>query len=278
VTATVETPRSWYTDRNAARVFLGVPSSITVKDAQIDKFIARASKRIEKFTGRRFIPWTGVKEFDYQGTKELIFGDDLVSASSVAHGDGTDTIDPTDYFLYPLNAADDNKPYLTLQVLTTDDFIIYDDTRQSAIQITGKWGYCEITKNSTSLLSAAISSTTAITVGVDDGTDFSIGQVIKVDDEQMFITNISTNDLTVSRGLNGTTAATHVNDSIVYILKAPEDIQMACEILVARWLHRADASWADRIGTGDTSKTYKQGMPLEGFELLKPYRRMAGIV
>ena len=274
--ATTETPRSWYTDRAIARSFLGIESTITTKDAQIDRFIARASKRIETYTGRRFMPWTGTKEFDYQGPGKLILGDDLVSsAPTITHNDGNNTVASGDYFLYPLNAVDDNKPYLYLELLLTDDYMTYQDTRQSAITIDGKWGYCEIAKNSTSLLTAQIDAAVT-TVGVDAGTDFSIGQVIKIDDEQMFITNISTNDLTVSRALNGTTAAIHINDSIVYILKAPEDIQMACEILVARWFHRADASWADRVGSGETSRTYRPGMPKGVIEILKPFRRMVG--
>lgn len=54
-------------------------------------------------------------------------------------------------------------------------------------------------------------------VDVDDGTDFSIGDVIKVDDEQMDVTNIAANTLTVTRGVNGTTAATHVDNTPVYV-------------------------------------------------------------
>ena len=70
--------------------------------------------------------------------------------------------------------------------------------------------------DSTSDLNGAISSTSATSVVVDDGTDFEVGQNIKVDSEEMTITAISTHTLTVVRGVNGTTAATHSDNVSVY--------------------------------------------------------------
>ena len=70
--------------------------------------------------------------------------------------------------------------------------------------------------DSTSDLNGAISSTSATSVVVDDGTDFEVGQNIKVDSEEMTITAISTHTLTVVRGANGTTAAPHSDNVSVY--------------------------------------------------------------
>jgi len=50
-------------------------------------------------------------------------------------------------------------------------------------------------------------SETAVTV--TDGTKFAAGQVIQIDSERMYVSSISTNDLTVTRGYQGTTAAIH---------------------------------------------------------------------
>jgi hypothetical protein len=63
------------------------------------------------------------------------------------------------------------------------------------------------------LLSAAISSTSATSISVDEGGQFSINEMIQIDDEIMLITDINTNTLTVTRGYRDTTAATHVDDS-----------------------------------------------------------------
>lgn len=65
--------------------------------------------------------------------------------------------------------------------------------------------------NSTSLLNEALDNSET-GINVDDGADFEVGQNIKVDSEEMTITDISSNTLTVIRSVNGTSAATH-NDN-----------------------------------------------------------------
>jgi len=70
--------------------------------------------------------------------------------------------------------------------------------------------------DSTSDLAAAISSTSATYISVDDGTDFEVNQNIKVGSEEMTIANISSNTLTVVRDVNGTTAATHSDNANVF--------------------------------------------------------------
>ncbi len=63
--------------------------------------------------------------------------------------------------------------------------------------------------DSTSELATAVNSTTTKTIPVDDGGDFVVGQNIKLGTEEMHIESISSNNLTVVRGVNETTAATH---------------------------------------------------------------------
>jgi hypothetical protein len=82
---------------------------------------------------------------------------------------------------------------------------------------------------------------TKITVPVDDGTQFSIGQTIMIGSEQMLITDISTNDLTVTRELNGTTGVAHADNSDVFILRWPASIERAVLIQTSRiWTRAAD--------------------------------------
>merc|ERR1711959_125835 len=52
-------------------------------------------------------------------------------------------------------------------------------------------------------------SASATTLAVADGTKFAAGDVIQVEDELMLVTATSSNDLTVTRGHAGTTAAAH---------------------------------------------------------------------
>jgi len=58
-------------------------------------------------------------------------------------------------------------------------------------------------------------------IDVDDGTDFQINDIIKIDNEKMLVTNISSNTLTVERGYLGTTAVdTHEDGDDVYIVNS----------------------------------------------------------
>jgi hypothetical protein len=54
------------------------------------------------------------------------------------------------------------------------------------------------------------------TLTVDDGTNISVNDMIKLDSEIMLVTAKSTNDLTVTRGYRDTTAAAHDNNTKVY--------------------------------------------------------------
>lgn len=72
---------------------------------------------------------------------------------------------------------------------------------------------------SNTTLSAAISNTIGTSITVTNAVNLGGAgtyYVIQVDDEQMLVTARSTNTLTVTRGFNGTTAATHSNGATVY--------------------------------------------------------------
>ena len=58
-------------------------------------------------------------------------------------------------------------------------------------------------------------------VDVSDASQVSAGQIIKIDDEEMEISSISSNTLTVVRGVNHTTAASHTNGTDVYEMADP---------------------------------------------------------
>src|SRR3990167_10791834 len=81
-----------------------------------------------------------------------------------------------------------------------------------------KWIY--VSTQPTKVLSGAVLAealdTSETGVDVDDGTKFNVGDGIQVDSEIMLVTAINTNTLTVTRAIQGTTAATHDDAEIVY--------------------------------------------------------------
>ena len=54
-------------------------------------------------------------------------------------------------------------------------------------------------------------------IDVTDGSQFSYGDIIKIDDEKMLVINISSNTITVERGFLDTTTATHSTATDIYI-------------------------------------------------------------
>ena len=72
-----------------------------------------------------------------------------------------------------------------------------------------------VSTNMTALNDADHINTTDTAVVVDDASDLQVGQIITLDSEDMKITDINTNTLTVTRAQNGTTAASHNDNTVV---------------------------------------------------------------
>ena len=82
----------------------------------------------------------------------------------------------------------------------------------------------------------------------------------------MLITNISANNLTVARAINGTTAVAHTDNSDVYILRWLASIERAVLIQTAQiWIRAADFEPFFVDADVDTDVRI----------LLEPYRKLA---
>ena len=76
--------------------------------------------------------------------------------------------------------------------------------------------------DSTSLAAEAIDASET-GIDVDDGTDFSAGDVLLVDAELMYVSSIGSNTLTVIRAYGTSTAATHADDTIIWKVGTPSN-------------------------------------------------------
>lgn len=106
------------------------------------------------------------------------------------------------------------------------------------VQITGIWGYKERYAAegwlAYDILQADVNaSVTTLTVADADGADpfgftprFSIGQLIQLDSEWLQISAVDTtlNTLTVKRGVQGSTAAAHLQNAVVSAFQVEDDI------------------------------------------------------
>lgn len=171
-----------------------VKSALDVKETarnnrQIDRLIDFASRSIEGLCHRKFYPELDTRYFawpdDQMGRSYRLWlnKDELISVTSVTAG-GT-TIASTDYFLEPVNSG---PPYTRLEIdLSSSAYFDVGDTHQRNIAITGTFGYRDDSESAGTLAEVLDSSETS--VDVSDASLIGVGDVIKIDDERMIVTN-----------------------------------------------------------------------------------------
>jgi hypothetical protein len=145
-----------------------------------------------------------------------------------------------------------------------------------AISINGVWGFHQSYTNAWaagSTLSSAITTTTATSAAVTSGTLFTAGQVVRIENELLLVTAVSSNTLTVIRGWNGSTAATHSNGTALTIWKPQADIARACLQQASRLYRRQEAVFGT-IGGGEMGAQSVEIPTLDPdvVAILAPYR------
>jgi hypothetical protein len=179
--------------------------NVTDDDRIIDD-IEWASARLERETGHRFEPYVKTYYYDATRSNELMLTRPLLSMSGVILGDTT-ALTANDYLLTPRGET----PYWSLSALNGYSWATYTDSPRDATGLTGVWGYHglydEAWVDATTLTDALDNSAT--TFAVADVGGLAVEQLIRVDDEFMRVTAINGLNLTVKRGINGSTKAAH---------------------------------------------------------------------
>ena len=175
----------------------------------------------------------------------------LISVTSVTSYKQTDRSESetltegynNDYWLEPYNT--NPKTRLKLNEDSEKSF----HAGQQTLAIAGTWGYSDdlSTEKTTT---GAITTTSVVSWGVNDASGLSVAQTIKVGNEQMYITGISSNTLTVERGVNGTTATTHSAGTSVFVYEYSPIIVQACLDLGKVFFRDRDMGNTLTIGSG----------------------------
>jgi hypothetical protein len=272
-----------YADSYDFRAYMSGTDHVTDWDsdeAPIVRVLGSASKRIDSYLGRSFGIRTETHTYDIgrgalrndrtfrgygneindypdywssklSGAGILLLGDWLATATTVtAYGQTARTTSTVltegignDFLLEPYNRSP--KTLMKLEEDTTDS--LYGG--QQTLTILGEWGW-QTDKISLSTIDA-IGSTTTAAVSVTSGAGTYVGDTIIIDTEQLYVSAVSGNNLTVIRGVNGTTAATHSNGVTYYKWKYADDVtQAALDIARTYWRSR-DAGLTTIIGTGE---------------------------
>lgn len=225
-------------------------ASTTTADATLLNYLRIVSRRIDTlFQATRpfFAPYIMSRAFpvrqDTVNTWEntLRLRDNLLALTSISVS-GTALTVGTQAETWPTLASPARSLRLMDYSNTWSDFCdTTDPTRPLFATVAGVWGYHSDYTNAwlaVTTLSAAVVSTTAtsITVTDVDGTDaygrtpwISAGALLQIDTEWMEVvsTSTTTNVCTVRRGVNGSTAATHLINAPVSVWQVEETIRRA---------------------------------------------------
>jgi hypothetical protein len=274
-----------YADTNLFREYLAGSGHVSdwTEDASVIRILLEAvSQRINQFVGNRsFGPSTATNSYDIgigalrtdaiertgneiarpdywankaSGAGRIPLDNWLISPTTVtAYNDtartGSETLTEgtsNDFLLEPYNRAP--KILLKLSEDTTKSF----SGGQQTLTILGSWGWQDQKSPALSTFDA-IGSTTTTSLSVSSGASTYAGYTILIDTEQMYVESVSSNTLTVRRGINGTTAATHSGGTSYYKYQYPSDVVEVClEIARNRWRSR-DAGTVQLMGTGEQS-------------------------
>ena len=251
----------------------------TTDDKIMRNTIDAASRMVDRYTGRSFYVQSATKYFDGAGARLWI--DDLLSINASGlktdeDGDATyeNTFATTDYILYDLN----KYPKTYIEISNNSNYGGFASGVKKGVQIAGVWGYGDGISATPYLIDTTTNEsldTSEVGVDVSAVTNLSAGQTILVESEQMYIESITTTTLTVIRGVNGTTAATHDTAKAIYIYQYPFDVWQACLDLSSAIYQNRNKKGIQSESLGDYSYTIAQGQANSILsETISNYRKM----
>ncbi|RMF81959.1 MAG: hypothetical protein D6737_03395 [Chloroflexi bacterium] len=226
---------------------LGLASSDTADDDRLRVALEAATAHIERIAGRTFVPRVATLEHTVLDANELVLDDDLLDLTSLTNGDGS-SINLSDVIRFP----NGNESSGILR-LTGNSVFVWQTTPLHAIQVTGVWGWHDrwsqawrgsgdtVQDNPLSMTATTLTVTDADGLDADGATPrFQVGHLLRIESEYVRVIAVDTvnNQLTIERGVNGTTAASHVQNSAIDIFQPARDVQMLT-LRWAAWLYRA---------------------------------------
>ena len=260
-------------------------TAVTDWDAQMRRLAERASRMIDRLTGRTFWPSYETRYFEGNGEADLWIPD-LMEVGSIAMSDDSGVtytaLAATDY--YTLGGDRLEYSATPIRILrmnqNSDGDYTYWYTGQRSVRVVGWWGWHDDYGNAwrdsqdTVEDNPLTAVATTVTVNDADGADlwgetprFQVGQLVKAGSEQMLVrvvTAAATNTLAVSRGQNGTTAAEHAQNVALYVWQPPEVVRQAVIIQAARWFKRGQQAYQDTGAAAELGQmTYTQKLDPE---------------
>jgi hypothetical protein len=219
-----------------------------------EQAINAASRMIDATAGCEFYPSVKTNKYNTPRGAELKLHDNLLEMLTLTNGDAS-VIASTDYDLWPYNS--DPKASIILKSLSTVYFnqSTGNAWEQAAVSVKGVFAfhsdYARAWRTGANL-AAAMNDTTTGTMTFALNSPYVAGQVVRCQDEIFRVLSVASSSaadtVTVDRGWNGSTAATHVITTPVKIWSPEAPIVRATLIQAARYYRRGEAIWGTTGG------------------------------
>jgi len=256
--------------------------SSTTNDLVLWSVLHAVSRAVDRYCNRTFYAVDETRRFDVEDESCIVLPD-LVSVVEVLEDrDGDRVFETTrgvnDYSLYPLNVSPgtgNGRPYSELRSDVSEVSEPFALGR-SRLKIDGLWGYrFHVVSTSSSISVSGGISSTVTSIPVDSASDLKAGQTLLVEDEQVFIREVSGTTIVVSRAVNGSQASTHPDATGMSLVVPPEEVSQAVALLAARYWKSKDATSNSFAGiSGFGSITVDPGLDGAVELLLAPLRKL----
>lgn len=243
----------------------------TDADSILLRLIEDVSRAIDNETGRIFYSEIATHYFDGSGYGDIDLRRDLLSVTAL----DIDTADDATY-VTPIAAAaywllPSTAPYRRLELNGRGDYSTFSSIRRYA-RIAGMWGYSNTTELTGATAAEEIdASETGIDVSL--GTLIDVGETVVIDSEQMYVSAIATNTLTVVRGINGTTPAVHNTATAVYRRRYEGPIERATAMQVTRIWRDQQTGYSGQVANSEFGGFAFNALYPAIRDLIAPYKR-----
>ncbi len=219
----------------------------TSNDEELLALGERVARAIDEMCRRHFYTEVVTRVYDGNGKTSLWLPDDYVSITSFkvdVDGDGVfekTLTESTDFWLWPDNA--NPKQRVDLNPNSANGPTLPSGRR--TIQVAGVAGYDD----------ATVALGTLAAELADDATSFTFeaaeaGDTLVIGSEQLYVSAEAAGGvLTVERGVNGTTAATHALGAAVSVRVFPRDVEQAYLMQVTRYLREMRTGFSGQVGS-----------------------------
>lgn len=228
----------------------------TSEDAALLRLLEAISRAIDNQCKVHFYSQIATRFLDGNGQRSLWLNqdndNDLLSITTFLvdwNGDGvyeTTLIPQTDYWLWPANELPkqraDLNPY-------GSHFLVFPAGRLR-VQIQGIFGYSNETELTGATLNAGCAAgDTSVVLTAGGGALVGVGETLVMDSEQVDVTGLSTDTLTLTRGINGTTAVSHLISAPVSRRRYPREVELATTMQATRFLREMQTGYSGTVGS-----------------------------